>query len=162
MVLTDMTERASSFRFQRQSRRQARTWANEPKRSSRRNHNQMCLLSCDPFQRFALLAFVIDSHFGMHEQPNCAYDPMLPVMPSDNGYALHFPVVIFHESNMPFEGRDVLPARKIRGINQQSDFALLPDERIDLRRKLLKIVSLYFFGYCNFQCAAEIGSIVII
>jgi hypothetical protein len=67
---------------------------------------------------------------------------MLPIMPSDNGYALHFLVVIFYEADMPFEGRDIFPARKIRGINQQSDFALLLDERIDLWRKVPKIVSL--------------------
>jgi hypothetical protein len=67
---------------------------------------------------------------------------MLPIMPSDNGYALHFLVVIFYEADMPFEGRDIFPARKIRGINQQSDFALLLNERIDLWRKVPKIVSL--------------------
>jgi len=64
----------------------------------------------------------------MHEQPNCAYDRVLPIMPGDNGYAPHFLVVIFYEADMPFEGRDVSPTRKIRGINQQSDFALLLDE----------------------------------
>jgi hypothetical protein len=64
----------------------------------------------------------------MHEQPNCAYDTVLPIKPGDNGYALHFLVVIFYEADMPFEGRDVFPTRKIRGINQQSDFALLLDE----------------------------------
>jgi hypothetical protein len=70
-------------------------------------------LPCDPFQRFALLAFVIGAYFGMHKQPNCAYYPMLSVMPSDNGYALHLLVVTFDEANMPFQGRDVFPARKI-------------------------------------------------
>jgi hypothetical protein len=39
----------------------------------------------------------------MHEQPNCAYDTVLPIKPGDNGYALHFLVVIFYEADMPFE-----------------------------------------------------------
>ena len=78
----------------------------------------------------------------MNEEPNCAYNPMLPIMTSDNGDALHFLVVIVYEADMPFKGGDIFPAREIRGINQQSDFALLLDQGIDLRRELLKIVSL--------------------
>ena len=77
----------------------------------------------------------------MNEQPNCAYDPMLPVMASDDGYALHFQLVLFYEANVPFESRDVFPTRKIRGVNQQSDSALLLDERTDLPRELIKIAS---------------------
>jgi hypothetical protein len=99
------------------------------------------VLACDPFQRFALFAFVIGSHFGMHEQPNCTYDPMLPVMASDDGYALHSLLVLFYEADVPFESRHVFPTRKIRRVNQQSYSALLPDERTDLPRQLIKIAS---------------------
>ena len=41
----------------------------------------------------------------MHEQPNCAYDPMLPVIASDDGYALHFQLMLFYEADVPFECR---------------------------------------------------------
>ena len=74
----------------------------------------------------------------MHEQPNCAYDPVLPVMASDDGYALHFQLVLFYEADVPFEGRDIFPTRKIRGVDQQSDFAVQPDERTDFPRELIK------------------------
>ena len=37
----------------------------------------------------------------MNEQPNCAYDPMLPVMASDDGYALHSLLVLFYEADVP-------------------------------------------------------------
>ena len=74
--------------------------------------------SRDPFQCLALLAFVICSYFGMHEKTNCADDPMLPIVPGDNGYAFYFLVVIFYKADMPFEGGHVFPARTIRGINQ--------------------------------------------
>jgi hypothetical protein len=56
---------------------------------------------------------------------------MLPFMPSHNGYALHFLMVIFHKADMSFEGRDVFPATKVRSVNQQSDCAPLLDEGID-------------------------------
>jgi hypothetical protein len=34
-------------------------------------------------------------------------------MPNDNGYALHFLVVIFHEADVLLEGGDIFPAAKI-------------------------------------------------
>jgi hypothetical protein len=77
----------------------------------------------------------------MNEQPNCAYDPMLPVMASDDGYALHSLLVLFYKADVPFESRHVFPTRKIRCVNQQSDSALLLDERTDLPRELIKITS---------------------
>jgi hypothetical protein len=76
---------------------------------------------------------------------------MMPFMPSHNGYALHFAMVIFHKADMSLEGRDVFPGTKVRCINQKSDCALLLDERIDRRRKLLKVVGVQFFGHRNFQ-----------
>jgi len=42
---------------------------------------------------------------------------MLPVMPSHNGYAFHFLMVIFHKADMSFKGRDVFLATKVRSIN---------------------------------------------
>jgi hypothetical protein len=105
----------------------------------------------NPFPSFALFDLMKGPHFGMQKQPHGAYDPILPFMSNDNGYALYFLVVIFYEADVFLEGSDILPAAKIRGVNQQSYVALLLEEGVDLRCKLPKVPCLQLFGYGDFQ-----------
>jgi hypothetical protein len=68
---------------------------------------------------FTFLAFVEGPYLGMHESPRGAYNPILPVMPNDDGYAFHFLVVSFYKADVLLEGSNVFPAVKIRSIDQQ-------------------------------------------
>jgi hypothetical protein len=50
-------------------------------------------------------------------------------------------LVGFDEPGMFFECRNVLPAIEAGSINQQSDYALLTDDSIDLGLNLAEVVS---------------------
>ncbi|MFZ0693500.1 MAG: hypothetical protein WAN51_05000 [Alphaproteobacteria bacterium] len=80
----------------------------------------------------------------MGEHFNSGDQPMLPVMRSDNGDAFDLLLVVFYEPGMFFESRNIFPAVESGSINQQSDFAVLTDERIDLRSNLAEVVGLQF------------------
>ena len=98
----------------------------------------------------------------MHEQPNCAYDPMLPVMASDDGYALDFLLVLFYEADVPFEGRDIFPTRKIRGVDQQPDLPCSWIREPTSRASWSKSSALSFSGTVIFNARAEISFVAII
>jgi hypothetical protein len=53
---------------------------------------------------------------------------------------------------MIFKSRDILPAIESRSINQQSDFALLTDDEIDLGRSLAEVVNFQFIRDHDPQC----------
>ena len=69
---------------------------------------------------------------------------MLPVVRGDDCDALDLLLVVFYEPGMIFKSRYILPAVESGSIDQQSDFAMLTDERIDLRRNLAEVVSFQF------------------
>jgi hypothetical protein len=52
--------------------------------------------------------------------------------------------VVFYEPDMICKRRSILPTVESGSIDQQSDFSMLTDERIDLRCNLSKVVSFQF------------------
>ena len=101
-------------------------------------------LSDDPLQRLALVAPIVGSYLRMQEYSDRANQPMLPVMTRNNCDSLHPLLVPFYESSMTFECRNIFPTVEPGCINQQSDFPILTDERIDLGRNLEEVVSFQF------------------
>jgi hypothetical protein len=69
---------------------------------------------------------------------------MLPVVRDDNCDEIYFLLVTFYEPSMISKGCNILPAVESRSVNQQSDFPVSTDDRIDLRRNLAEVVSLQF------------------
>src|SRR5664279_2790437 len=108
-------------------------------------------LSNDPLQRLCFVALIIGSYLRMQEHSDRANHPMLPVVCSDDGDAFYFLVVVLYEPGMIFESRNILPAIKSGSINQQSDFSVLTDEGIDLRRNLAEVVGIQFLRRRDFQ-----------
>jgi hypothetical protein len=82
----------------------------------------------------------------MQEHSDRANHPMLPVVRRDDGDALYLLMVVFYEPGMIFEGRNILPAVESGSINQQSDFPVLTDEIIGLRRNWRKSSAFNFSG----------------
>jgi len=80
----------------------------------------------------------------MQEHSDRSNHPMLPVVRGDDCVALYLLMVVFYEASMIFKSRDILPAVETGSINQQSDFPVLTDERIDLRRNLAEVVGFQF------------------
>jgi hypothetical protein len=101
-------------------------------------------LSDDPLQRLAFVSFIVGSYLRMQEHSNCAYHPMLPVMRGDDSDALDLLVMVFNEPGMIFESRNILPTIESGSVNQQFDFPVLTNERIDLRSDLAEIVGFQF------------------
>jgi hypothetical protein len=79
---------------------------------------------------------------GWHEQDRlkCAKPPLR----GDDCDALYLLLVVFYEPGMIYKSRNILPAVESGSINQQPDFPMLTDKRIDLRRNLAEVVSLQF------------------
>ena len=84
--------------------------------------------------------------------------PMLPFMPGDDRDALDLLLMIFYELGMIFKSCDILPSFAPGSVDQQSDLAILPDDRIDLRRDLGKSSAFNFSGAMIFNALAEITS----
>ena len=97
------------------------------------------------------MALIVGSYLRMDENSDFANQPMLPVMRGDDRDALDVLLVVFYEAGMFFKGRDILPAVETGSIDQQSDFALLTDERIDLRSNLVKSSAFNLFGATIFN-----------
>ena len=102
-------------------------------------------LSEDPFQRLAFVALIEGFYVRMNEHSDCANQPMVPFVSDNDGHAFYLLLVIYYESCVIFKSLNVLPAVKLGSINQQSDFSLLTDERIDLRRNMAEVVSFQLF-----------------
>ena len=90
----------------------------------------------------------------MQKNSDRANQPALPVMRGDNCDALNFLVVAFYELSMIFKSPNILPAVEFRSINQQSDFPMLIDERIDLRRDFAEVIGSQFLRHRYLQCIA--------
>src|SRR5208282_3058348 len=115
-----------------------------PIRVTRKLGRAAQLLFQHPLQRFALVALVVGSYLRVHEHPDYANQPTLPVVCDDDCGAFYFLLVIFYEPSMISKGCNILPAVESRSVNQQSDFPVLTDHRIDLRRNLAEVVRLQF------------------
>ena len=102
------------------------------------------LLADDPLPRFGFVTLLVGSCLRMDEDSERANQPTLPVMRGDDREALYFLLVISDEPGMSFKGLDIVPATESGSINQQSDFPMLTDERVDLRRNLAEVVSVQF------------------
>jgi hypothetical protein len=105
----------------------------------------------DPLQRLVLMALIVGSYLGVQKNSDRANQPMLPIVPGDDRDALHLLLMIFYELGMIFESRNILPAFESGSVNEQPDFSILPDDRIDLRRNLREIVNVQFLRRNDFQ-----------
>ena len=81
-----------------------------PIRVTRKLGRAAQLLFQHPLQRFALVAFVVGSYLWVQKHPDCANQPMLPVVRDDNCDAICFLLVIFYEPSMISKGCNILPA----------------------------------------------------
>jgi hypothetical protein len=87
----------------------------------------------------------------MHEDPERADQPMLPLVRSDHGDAFYLLLVVFDEPGMLFKSRYILPAIEPGSIDQQPDLAMLTNERIHLRGNLAEVVGFQFIRCRDFQ-----------
>lgn len=55
------------------------------------------------------MALVEYSDFGVQENFDRPNQPMLPLVLSNDGYAIHFLLMRFNESSVFFEGLDIFP-----------------------------------------------------
>src|SRR5271166_2000185 len=76
---------------------------------------------------------------------------MLPVVRDHHRDALYPLLVVLYETSMIFKSRNILPPLESGSINQQSDFAMLADKGIDLRRYFGKVACSQFLGRHDFQ-----------
>ncbi len=108
-------------------------------------------LSNDPLQRFAFATFVAGSHLRMQKHSDRANQPMLPVVTDDDCDSIYLLLVVFYKPSVILEGRNIFPAVECGGINQQSNLPMLADNRIDLRRNFVEVVSFQFLWCRNPQ-----------
>jgi hypothetical protein len=95
---------------------------------------------------------VVGPYLWMQEHSDRANHPMLPVVSGDDRDALDLLLVASYEPGMGLKGRNILSAVKPGTINQQSDFAVPTDERINLGPKLAKVFGLQLLRRDEPQC----------
>jgi len=105
---------------------------------------KLICLSYDPFQRLAFMAPIEGSHLRMNKHSDRANQPMVPLVPDNDGDTLYLLLVVSDEPCVIFKSLNVLPAVESGSINQQSDFPVLTDERIYVRRNIVKVVGFQF------------------
>jgi hypothetical protein len=134
LLVTDPVMGAVQPRFEFAKTR----WKAAPGEAGRR------LLSDDPLQCLAFVTLVIGLHLRMQKHSDRAKQPMLPVVRGDDRDALYLLLVVFYESGVIFESRNIFPTVESGSIDQQPDLPMLSDESIDLRRNLKKVGSFQF------------------
>src|ERR1017187_10333028 len=98
------------------------------------------------------MALIVGPYLRVQEHSDCTNHPMLPVVSGDDRDALDLLMVASYEPGVGCESRDILPAAESGTIDQQSDFPVLTDERIDLWPKLAKVFSLQLLRRDKPQC----------